>query len=93
MKEGLVIKEEQIYIPEGELRGEMICLYYDMYKGCKNLDCDTLELLLVWVDKENLIESSFNCCILLIYILLFTSIYKVPHISFELFLLIHPLIS
>jgi len=48
MKEGLVIKEEQIYIPEGELRGEMICLYYDMYKGCKNLDCDTLELLLVW---------------------------------------------
>jgi len=47
MKEGLVIKEEQIYIPEGELRGEMICLYYDMYKECKNLDCDTLELLLV----------------------------------------------
>ena len=52
---------------------------------CKNLDCNALELLLVQVDKKNLIELLFNCCILLIYILLFTSIYKVLHISFESF--------
>ena len=52
---------------------------------CKNLDCNALELLLVQVDKKNLIELSFNCCILLIHILLFTSIYKVLHISFESF--------
>jgi len=36
---------------------------------CKNLDCGALELLLVWVDKENSIEFSFNCCTLLIHIL------------------------
>ena len=35
----------------------------------KNLDCGTLELLLVQVDKENSIEFSFNCYILLIHIL------------------------
>ena len=27
---------------------------------CKNLDWDVLELLLVWVDKENLIELLLN---------------------------------
>ena len=29
IEEGVVIKEEHIYIPEGELRGEMVCLYHD----------------------------------------------------------------
>jgi len=52
---------------------------------CKNLDCNALELLLVQVDKKNLIELLFNCYTLLIHILLFTSIYKVLHISFESF--------
>jgi len=36
---------------------------------CKNLDWDTLEPLLVQVDKENSIEFSFDYCILLIHIL------------------------
>ena len=93
VKEGLVMKKEQIYIPERELREEVICLHHDIYKGCKNLDCDALELLLVQGDKKNSIKSLFNCCTLLIHILLFTSIYKVPHISFESFLLICLLIS
>jgi len=35
----------------------------------KNLDWDILELLLVWVDKENLIEFSFDYSTLLIHIL------------------------
>ena len=29
-------------------------------EGCKDLDWDILELLLVWVDKENLIEFLLN---------------------------------
>ena len=33
----------------------------------KNLDYNILELLLVWVDKKNLIEFLFNCYTLLIY--------------------------
>ena len=49
---------------------------------CKNLDWDVLEPLLVWVDKENSIESSFNLYKLLIHLLLFTSIYKVPWVPF-----------
>jgi len=36
---------------------------------CKNLDWNTLELLLVQVDKENLMEFSFDFGILLIYVL------------------------
>ena len=36
---------------------------------CKNLNCNILELLLVQVDKKNSIEFSFDCYILLIYIL------------------------
>ena len=35
----------------------------------KNLDCNALKLLLVWVDKKNSIESSFDCYTLLIHIL------------------------
>ena len=37
--------------------------------SCKDLDWDILELLLVWVDKENSIEFPFNCGTLLIYFL------------------------
>ena len=36
---------------------------------CKDLDWDVLELLLVWVDKENSMEFSFDYGILLIYLL------------------------
>ena len=36
---------------------------------CSDLVWDDLTTLLVWVDKENLIEFSFDCHILLIYIL------------------------
>ena len=36
---------------------------------CKDLDWDILELLLVWVDKENSIEFPFNCGTLLIHLL------------------------
>jgi len=36
---------------------------------CKNLDWNTLELLLVQVDKENSMEFSFDFGILLIYVL------------------------
>ena len=35
----------------------------------KNLNCSVLELLLVQVNKENLIEFPFDCYTLLIYIL------------------------
>jgi len=35
----------------------------------KNLDCGTLELLLVQVDKKNLIEFPLDCYTLLIHIL------------------------
>ena len=52
---------------------------------CKALDYDNLGLLLVWVDKENLIEFLFVCYTLLIHISVFTLIYKVLHISFESF--------
>jgi len=44
----------------------------------RTLDSDTLDLLLVQVDKENLIEFPFNCGTLLIYalcLLLFISSY------------------
>ena len=51
----------------------------------KVLDCDGLGLLLVQVDKENLIEFSFVYYTLLIHISVFTLIYKVLHISFESF--------
>jgi len=33
IEEGVVIKEGHIYIPEGELRGEMVCLYHDTLVG------------------------------------------------------------
>ena len=33
VEEGIVIKEEQIYIPKEELKGEVICLYYNMLVG------------------------------------------------------------
>jgi len=33
IEEGVVIKEGHIYIPEGELRGEVVHLYYDMLVG------------------------------------------------------------
>jgi len=52
---------------------------------CKVLDCDGLGLLLVQVDKENLIEFSFVYYTLLIYVSVFTLIYKVPYISLESF--------
>ena len=44
--------------------------------------------LLVQVDKENLIESLFNCYTLLIHILVFTIINKLPYTSFCLTLLL-----
>jgi len=58
---------------------------------CKVLDHDGLGLFLVQVDKENLIEFLFVCYILLIYVSVFTLIYKVPYISLESFPLMHPL--
>jgi len=48
---------------------------------CKNLGQDTLELLLVQVDKENSMEFSFNFGTLLIHILhllLFTKSHTSP---------------
>jgi len=29
VEDGIVIKEGRIYVPEGELRGEIICLHHD----------------------------------------------------------------
>jgi len=52
---------------------------------CKDLGRDALELLLVRVDKENSIEFPFVFCTVLIYIFVFTLIYKVPCVSFESF--------
>jgi len=54
---------------------------------CKDLGRDTLELLLVQVDKENLIEFLFICCILLIHIL-----YLSLFIKFRVSPLSHPLL-
>jgi len=59
----------------------------------KALGCDNLGLLLVWVDKENSIEFSFICYTLLIYVSVFTLVYKVLHVSFESFPLVHPLVT
>ena len=42
---------------------------YTKHPSYKDLDWDVLELLLVWVDKENSIEFPFNCGTLLIYFL------------------------
>jgi len=33
IEDGIVMKEEKIYIPEGKLRGEIICLYHDTPVG------------------------------------------------------------
>jgi len=33
IEEEIVMKKEYIYVPEGELRGEMVCLYYNMLVG------------------------------------------------------------
>jgi len=33
IEEEIVMKKEYIYIPEGELRGEVVCLYYNMPVG------------------------------------------------------------
>ena len=33
IKEGVVMKEEQIYVPEGDLRGKMVWLYHDTPVG------------------------------------------------------------
>ena len=33
IEEGILIKEGCIYVPEGELRGEVVYLYYDMPVG------------------------------------------------------------
>jgi len=33
IEEGVVIREEHIYVPEGELRGEVVHLHYDMPVG------------------------------------------------------------
>ena len=52
---------------------------------CKDLGRDALELLLVRVDKKNLIEFPFVFCTVLIHIFVFTLIYKVLHVSFEPF--------
>jgi len=38
----------------------------------------------IQVNKKNLIESSFNCSLLLIYILVIIPIYKVLHAPFHL---------
>ena len=48
---------------------------------------DNLVSLQVQVDKENLLEFSFNYCTLLIHFPLFTAICKVPHIPFYLAIL------
>ena len=54
----------------------------------KDLGRDALELLLVWVDKENSIEFLFVFCTVLIHIFVFTLIYKVLRVSFESFPLV-----
>ena len=33
IEKGIVIKEEQVYVLEGELRGEVICLHHDTPVG------------------------------------------------------------
>jgi len=33
IEEGVVIREEHIYVPEGELRGEVVHLHHDMPVG------------------------------------------------------------
>jgi len=33
IEEGILIKEGCIYVPEGELRGEVVYLYYDIPVG------------------------------------------------------------
>ena len=59
------------------------------HQFCKDLGWNALELLLVWVDKENSIEFPFVFCTVLIYIFVFTLIYKVLHVSFESFPVVH----
>jgi len=66
---------------------EDLLLWSSLLTGClispwiyKNLDWDILELLLVWVDKENLIEFPFDCYTLLIHILYLLLFIK-SHIS------------
>ena len=33
IEEGVVMKKEHIYVPEGELKGEIVCLYYNTLVG------------------------------------------------------------
>jgi len=52
----------EIAVPQSNSSGEKnyikVCL--SDVSGCKDLDWDILELLLVWVDKENLMEFLLN---------------------------------
>jgi len=59
----------------GRTDSDLLDLFY------KNLDYDTLELLLVQVDKKNSIEFPFDCCTLLIHILYLLLFIK-SHTSF-----------
>jgi len=55
--------------PFSMILGSFILLSSGNGLYCKDLDYGTLELLLVQVDKKNLIEFPFNCYTLLIHIL------------------------
>jgi len=45
VEDGIVMKEERIYIPEGELRGEIICLHHDTLVGGHGGRWKTAELV------------------------------------------------
>jgi len=45
IEDGIVTKEGKIYIPEGELRGEIICLHYDTPVGGHRGKWKTIELV------------------------------------------------
>ena len=45
VEEGLVMKEGRIYVPERELRGEVIHLYYDITVGGHGERWKTIELV------------------------------------------------
>jgi len=45
IEDGIVTKEGKIYIPEGELRGEIICLHHDTPVGGHRGKWKTIELV------------------------------------------------
>jgi len=59
------MKEERVYVPEGELRREIICLYYDIPVGGYRGRWKTMELVTGnywWLEETKEVEKYIDRC-------------------------------